>query len=140
MTRCASCQGSHIVLQEIIMTVSNLNQNNLKNCKRKEMELPGQRNTQTVHLGRESPIRCSEGTYTKTLQSCIPNRIPNLRYSPLSTQMAVSISSSTSSIIFGRHCRDSCTATILLYTPVEQVLANAVSQLSSCIILQCDNF
>lgn len=41
------------MLQEIIMTISDLNQNNLKTIREKKMELPSQRNTKTVHLARE---------------------------------------------------------------------------------------
>ena len=38
------------------MTISDLNQNNLKAIREKKMELPSQRNTKTVHLARESLV------------------------------------------------------------------------------------
>lgn len=78
------------------MTISNLNQNNLKTIKEKKMELPSPRNMKTVHFARESLVSAvlkeSTQIIRSTLQSCIPNRIPKwlqsahlLKYFPLST-------------------------------------------------------
>lgn len=155
------------ILQEIIMTISYLNQNNLKTIRETKMESPSERNMKPVHLARESLASAvlkesiqthqeySLKLYTqqdsKTATECSPSEI----FSPqhingcglLQHFKLISLVDTAETLALWQFCsvlrssRMHLERAALPNVPnVWHVPAMAGSHFSSCIILQYDKF